>query len=300
MKIILQSTNYMFLSIFLYTYCLFFFSSCSKSVKHEIKENIKVYDNKIGFFNENQLLFIYESKDQPYYLIETPYFTMLEKETFEELVPVFGESKYRKSNVKGISPDITFLNKYVNLRSKYIATNINDVIRLINYTQVTFPESKHGHNRIKLSLYPQNTRLINNLSPEIFHSFIEDRIRNLEISDKLIREYIVNRSRNEILIKTLLLEKKQKLVDSIPSELDRYYRRFQTTSNIFREIYDVKFNNEDDIKHKSFSYIVIPDVPILIAPIYRFEIDSAYKGFRIRKFLLNDEIMYNDIQLVYM
>jgi hypothetical protein len=213
---------------------------------------------------------------------------------------VFGESKYRKSIVKGISPDITFLNKYVNIRSKYFATNINDVIRLINYTQVTFPELKNGHNRIKLSLYPQNTRLINNLSPEIFHCFIEDRIRNLEISDKLIREYIVNRSRNEILIKTLLLEKKQKLVDSIPSELDRYYRRFQTTSNIFKEIYDVKFNNEYDIKHKSFSYIVIPDVPILIAPIYRFEIDSAYKGFRIRKFLLNDEIMYNDIHVVYM
>lgn len=300
MKYLLHSINFTFLSICILIICINLFPSCSKSIENEFVENIEVHDNKIGLFNGNELLFIYESKDQQYYLIKTPYFTMLEFGSFTEIVPVFGNSSYRESNFKGTSPDIIALNKYIKLRSKYFLTDINDVIRLINCTQITYPEMKNGPHRVKVSLYPQHEPLINNLKLDEYQKFINDRILNFEMNDKRIREYFVNTSRNNLLIENLLQEGKKELVDSIPSQINRYYQQFQSNASIYKMIKEIKFLEKKNATKKSFNYVVIPNYNELIVPVYRFEIDSTYKGFEIRKFLLNDEIMYNSLFLSYL
>jgi hypothetical protein len=263
----------------------------------KLREEFRIEDGNIGFYVQNKLVTIYKSRDQKYFQNEAERYITLENEMVEEIVPIFCSSKITNDLIHGYSPDIDALNKYLKIRYNYFPTNIFDVIKIINATQITSPGIHDGDYRISFSIYPDDC-LISNLDTAKLKEYVDEYSIRLRLKSDILQKLKLNHVIYDSVTNQFIKEGKDSMIVLLNQEIRNYFNRYTNTIQLCNKISGERFFTSNKDSRHSYSYITFPykfNQSDLVYPIYRFVIDSTENGFTIKKFLLNEDVTFKTI-----
>ena len=260
---------------------------CNRKTKRKIRnqlisEQIKLNEREVEIKWNDYLLAKYTLNDIFHFRVTSPY-VINTMNRFH--IGIKGSSKYLDKG-KGLqkTPDIYYLEKYVNYRNKYIPTSVKNIKELILKTQVFMKPISGYDNRYD---YKQlNNELKYGHFECFYHLEIAKAFNCLANNSK---DFVSNYEYNSILKKM-----KNDNVIVAKSVLDKSISIFFNENNRYNKLLDSICN----IKEAPNIMYVIPNLVHPPFPIFIFSIDSTRNGFILNKGVLNAEIF--EMRTLYM